>query len=172
MSDEQFPSNRKNWLDTELEAGESSNSDKGELVVPFKVSDTEAEGLPFGVFAVDDGNTSKLPRTGDTKVIGISTIVQNSSDFENRNSLINTQSGIARRGFFAVKIDAANAPSVGGGINIIKAAGALNGALTSLTTGIALVVDPDDGMRIEEVFTNVALVYLPGKAVHTVTEPV
>lgn len=169
MADEQFPQNRAVWNDTDVEAGEFSSADAGELTIPKKVSANFAAGLKFGVFASLDGDAAKTPESGDGLIIGVSAIVQNSDDFDNLNSKINTIASIARRGFIAVKIDVDNPPVVGGAINILLTA-AKEGFLTSLGANV-LVIASTEGMRIERVGSTTAEVYLPGKATYAVTEP-
>ena len=169
MSNPQHPQNRKNWQTTELEAGEMADSDEGQLITSHKVSDNSAGPIEFGTFCTKQTDATKgqlvnQVEDGDDKLRGVCVINNQSPEYKDRRQPKGTIAGVAKRGFVAVKIDPANPPLLNDDAFIyISWTPPTAGYLTNLAAGDAKLNQSVEGVEIQSIGAETAIVFLPGR---------
>ncbi len=158
--DNVFASTKQIWDIEENEAG--SVGSKGSAPLEF-TKEVGTDGVEFGTFINVDSTTGKVDKlnAADLFVHGIALIGNLADGFHERVYNDGDIAAIARREYFFVKIDSANAPAVGGSV-FISTAASLEGYLTSVDDVNSS--EAADGIEIVAVFDNVAEVFLDGKA--------
>ena len=169
MSNPQHPQNRKNWQTTELEAGEMADSDDGQLITSHKVGNGSVGPVEFGTFCTKQasnalGQIVNQLEDGDDKIRGVCVINNQSPEYKERRQPKNTVAGVAKRGFVAVKIIPDQPPLIDDGSLIyISWTPPYAGYLTNLATGDAKMDSSVEGVEIQSVGAETAIISLPGR---------
>ncbi len=151
-------SSKQNWDIIEFLAGMEARKDPSALQT---TKDSAVDGLEMGVFAALDGSGNLIKHAvGSTDTAGITLLDELADDFENFKFNIDDKVAVARRGFFTVKFDEANAPVANGQV-LISHAGGLEGYLTSLDDVNSKEIS-NGAVTIEEVQDTVAIVSVRG----------
>jgi len=153
------------WDIGEPRPGETASTDPG----AFEETKIASEAIGFGVL-VAPGASNKLVdllTAADTSIEGLAMIGNQAGNYDVNAYIAADVVPVMKRGYAYVKIDPADAPSVGTTVIVDTAAGQEGWLVATPATGVTLSVN--SGIRITQVLDNVAEIYLDGSASFPVT---